>query len=59
MSMTTRKCLSIASWAASLVFCGLLLFSAYAAAAHRAEPAPSPRGPNATVGTTGPEWRSR
>lgn len=35
MSMTTRKCLSIASWGASLVFCGLLLFSAYAAAAHK------------------------
>ena len=35
MSMTTRKCLSIVSWGASLVFCGLLLFSAYAAAAHK------------------------
>jgi integral membrane sensor domain MASE1 len=35
MSMTTRKFLSIASWGASLVFCGLLLLSAYAAAAHK------------------------
>jgi TRAP-type C4-dicarboxylate transport system permease small subunit len=35
MNMTTRKCLSIVSWGASLVFCGLLLFSAYAAAAHK------------------------
>jgi len=35
MSMTTRKCLSMVSWGASLVFCGLLLFSAYAAAAHK------------------------
>lgn len=35
MSMTTRKCLSIVSLGASLLFCGLLLFSAYAAAAHK------------------------
>jgi len=42
MSMTTRKCLSIMSWGASLVFCGLLLFSAYAAAAHKtADASPS------------------
>jgi hypothetical protein len=59
MSMTTRKCLSIASWGASLVFCGLLLFSAYAAAAHRAEQAPTLRGPDADNSTAGPEWRSR
>jgi TRAP-type C4-dicarboxylate transport system permease small subunit len=43
MSMTTRKCLSIVSWGASLVFCGLLLFSAYAAAAHKAPDAISAR----------------
>lgn len=36
MSMTTRKCLSVASWGASLLFCGLLLFSAIAAAEHKA-----------------------
>lgn len=42
MSMTTRKCLSIASWGASLVFCGLLLFSAYAAAAHKSSDASAP-----------------
>jgi hypothetical protein len=38
MSMTTRKCLSIVSWGASLVFCGFLLFSAYAAAAANKTP---------------------
>ena len=42
MSMTTRKCLSVMSWGASLVFCGLLLFSAYAATAHKSADAAHP-----------------
>ena len=49
MSMTTRKCLSIMSWGASLVFCGLLLFSAYAAAAHKTADASPPTEATTTI----------
>lgn len=40
MTVTVRNQLSVIAWGASLFCCGVLLFSAYAAAAHKAENAP-------------------